>query len=131
MRLRLAALLLFLALAPSARADVSWVVEGHGFGHGVGMSQYGAYGYAKHGKDYRFILSHYYSGTGIGTLGGPRMVRVLLGVVGGDVRFSGATGACGRRLEPGRSYEAHRFGSRVKLRNSSGRPLADCGRKLR
>jgi stage II sporulation protein D len=131
MRFRLTAALLFLLLAPQAGAQVSWVVRGHGFGHGVGMSQYGAYGYAKHGKDYRFILGHYYTGTGIGALQGTRVVRVLVGVLGGDVGFSGATSACGRRLQGGRIYEAHRSGSGVKLRNASGRPLADCGRKLR
>ena len=65
--------------ARSARR-VTWVVKGHGFGHGVGMSQYGAYGYAKHGKGYRFILDHYYRGTKIGTLQGPRIVRVLVGI---------------------------------------------------
>ncbi len=42
------------------------------------MSQYGAYGYAKHGKGYRFILGHYYSGTRIARLNEPRIVRVLL-----------------------------------------------------
>ena len=62
----------WLAAAPgSARAGVSWVVRGHGFGHGVGMSQYGAYGYAEHGKDYRFILGHYYRGTTLGDAAGP------------------------------------------------------------
>jgi len=69
----------------AAQAGVSWVVHGHGFGHGVGMSQYGAYGYAKHGKSYRFILAHYYQGTTLGTLPGPRVVRVLIDVSGGDV----------------------------------------------
>jgi stage II sporulation protein D len=34
-----------------------------GYGHGVGMSQYGANAMAKDGKSYREILSHYYSGT--------------------------------------------------------------------
>lgn len=34
----------------------------NGYGHGVGMSQYGANGMAKKGADYREILSHYYSG---------------------------------------------------------------------
>ncbi len=131
MRIRLAILLAALLLAPSAEASVSWVVKGHGFGHGVGMSQYGAYGYAKHGKDYRFILGHYYTGTTIGNLGGPRIVRVLVGIDSGDIGFSGATSACGKRLDGSRSYEAHRAGSSVKLRASSGRPLADCGRKLR
>ena len=87
--------------AGAASAGVSWVVRGHGFGHGVGMSQYGAYGYALHGKGYRFILRHYYTGTRSGKLQGRRVVRVLVDVLGGDVGFSGATGACGRRLSPG------------------------------
>jgi len=131
MRLRLATLALFLCLASSANASVTWVVKGHGFGHGVGMSQYGAYGYAKHGKDHRFILGHYYSGTSLGQLSGPRVVRVLLDVTPGDVGFRGATSACGQALDPARSYEAHRAGSGVKLRNSAGAPLASCGAKLR
>jgi stage II sporulation protein D len=126
-----AGLLLSFVYPVSAEAGVSWIVHGRGFGHGVGMSAYGAYGFAKHGKGYRFILGHYYSGTSLGTLSGSRVVRVLLGISGGDVGFSGATSACGRRLDPARSYQAHRSGGRVKLRNSAGRPLADCGRRLR
>ena len=34
-----------------------------GYGHGVGMSQYGAHGMAKNGYDYKEILAHYYVGT--------------------------------------------------------------------
>lgn len=120
-----------LAPAPRAEAAVTWVVHGRGFGHGVGMSAYGAYGYAQRGKSYRFILGHYYSGTTVGKLGGPRIVRVLLDVSPGDVGFSGATSACGRALDPGRAYEAHRVGRSVKLRTAAGKPLAGCGRKLR
>jgi stage II sporulation protein D len=131
MRIRLTALLFFFLLAPSAQAGVSWVVIGHGFGHGVGMSQYGAYGYAQHGKDYRFILRHYYTGTTIGELPGPRIVRVLLDVSGGDVGFSGATSACGESLAADRSYAAHRRGNSVQLRSSGGKALANCGRELR
>ena len=48
----------------------SWKAEGDkitflvtGYGHGVGMSQYGANYFAKEGKDYKEILSHYYTGT--------------------------------------------------------------------
>ena len=37
--------------------------EVYGWGHGVGMSQYGAGIYAEEGKDYEFIVKHYYSGT--------------------------------------------------------------------
>jgi stage II sporulation protein D len=131
MRIRAIALGLFLLCASSAQANVSWVVRGHGFGHGVGVSQYGAYGYALHGKGYRFILAHYYQGTTIGQVSGARIVRVLLDISPGDVGFSGATSACGRALDPGRDYEAHRNGSGVKLRSSAGVPLAACGRTLR
>ncbi|HEX6752488.1 MAG TPA: SpoIID/LytB domain-containing protein [Solirubrobacterales bacterium] len=131
MRIRLLTTLLFLLLASPASAGVSWVVEGHGFGHGVGMSQYGAYGYAKHGKGYRFILGHYYSGTSLGQLTAPQIVRVLLEISPRDVGFSGASSACGRALDPNRGYEAHRAGMSVKLRDAAGRPLASCGRRLR
>jgi stage II sporulation protein D len=127
----LATALAALALAPAARGAVNWVVRGHGFGHGVGVSQYGAYGYALHGKSYRFILAHYYQGTTIGQVRGGRVVRVLLDISPGDVGFSGATSACGLALDPARSYEAHRNGGRVKLRSSAGKALADCGRRLR
>jgi SpoIID/LytB domain protein len=131
MRLQVATLALALLIAPAAHGGVNWVVKGRGFGHGVGMSQYGAYGFALHGRGYREILAHYYRGTTIGQLNGPRIVRVLLDISRGDVGFSGATSGCGVTLSPSRDYEAHRAGRTVKLRSSSGKPLADCGRKLR
>ena len=53
------------------------VVSGHGWGHGLGLSQWGAYGYAKHGWTFDKILAHYYTDT---TLGPAKVssVRVLL-----------------------------------------------------
>ncbi|HTT96233.1 MAG TPA: SpoIID/LytB domain-containing protein [Solirubrobacterales bacterium] len=119
------------ATAASARAQVNWVVHGHGFGHGVGMSAYGAYGYALHGKGYKFILGHYYPGTALGQISGPNVVRVLLDSTAGDVTFSEATSACRTKLEPTRMYEAHRLGKTVVLRTSGGKPLARCGATLR
>jgi stage II sporulation protein D len=119
------------ATAASARAQVAWVVHGHGFGHGVGMSAYGAYGYAEHGKSYQFILAHYYTGTTLGTISGPNVVRVLLTTSSGDVDFSEATSACRTKLEPTRTYQAHRLGNTVVLRTSAGKPLARCGATLR
>jgi stage II sporulation protein D len=127
----LAALVSLAGFAPAADAGVSWVVHGRGFGHGVGMSAYGAYGYALHGKSYQFILGHYFTGTTIGTLPGPRVVRVLLEIAPGDVGFSAATSACGQALDPARGYEAHRSGTAVVLRSSGGKRLANCGNKLR
>ena len=66
-----------LAAAPAADAATSFVVTGRGFGHGIGMSQYGAYGYAQHGWTAAKILRHYYRGTTIGTVPS-QPVRVLL-----------------------------------------------------
>ena len=114
-----------------AQAGVSWIVHGRGFGHGVGMSQWGAYGYAVHGKSHRFILRHYYSGASLGKLNGPHVVRVLVDISGGDLGFSGATSACGVRLDRDRSYAAHRSFGAVRLRSSAGRTLANCGLRLR
>ena len=53
------------------------VFSGHGWGHGVGMSQYGAFGYAQHGWSAPQILGHYYPGTTVGKAPVSR-VRVLL-----------------------------------------------------
>ena len=39
--------------------EASFVVSGRGYGHGVGMSQFGAYGMAKAGRTYDEILRHY------------------------------------------------------------------------
>ncbi|QEY33162.1 SpoIID/LytB domain-containing protein [Synechococcus sp. RSCCF101] len=41
------------------------VAVGRGFGHGVGMSQWGAHGLALQGETYRTILRHYYRGVQI------------------------------------------------------------------
>jgi stage II sporulation protein D len=117
-------------LASPASAAVRWVITGRGFGHGVGMSQYGAYGYAQHGKGYRFILGHYYKGTQVGT-GGGGVVRVLLYIDHDDVGFRGATSACGHSLAAGSSYRAHRSGKVVTLLGPGGQVLARCGAKLR
>lgn len=48
--------------------DGDLVVETHGDGHGVGMSQYGAQGMALAGKTYREILTHYYTGVSLNRL---------------------------------------------------------------
>ena len=48
--------------ALEARPQLELVVEGRGFGHGVGMSQWGAYAMALQGRSYDQILRHYYRG---------------------------------------------------------------------
>jgi stage II sporulation protein D len=61
-----------------ARAS-TLVIEGTGNGHGVGMSQDGALGYAEHGWSYSAILGHYYTGTAIGQAPANAVVKVLVG----------------------------------------------------
>ena len=63
MRLLLAALTAMLALPGTALAGEVLLVEGGGFGHGVGLSQYGAEGCARHGWDYARIVKHYFPHT--------------------------------------------------------------------
>lgn len=116
--------------AASAQGAVTWIVKGAGFGHGVGMGAYGAYGYGKHGAGYRQILRHYYRGIKLAPMAGAPQVRVLLTVSRGDVSFSHATVACGRSLDPARTYRAHRRGPSVRLLSSGGKLLAGCGRRL-
>jgi stage II sporulation protein D len=64
-------------------AGGTFFVSGHGWGHGVGLAQYGAYGYALHGWSAPDIVAHYYPGTVLGQAPLKR-VRVLL--VGGSKR---------------------------------------------
>jgi SpoIID/LytB domain protein len=72
------------ALASNAAADSTyyvpvtktWTVNGHGYGHGRGLSQYGAEGAALRGLHYRRILSFYYPGTSLRRTHG--RVRVLI-----------------------------------------------------
>lgn len=64
--LLVAALMLLPALPAQAVDDgTSITFEGSGWGHGVGMSQYGAYGMALNGRTAGQILNHYYSGTSV------------------------------------------------------------------
>jgi stage II sporulation protein D len=45
-------------------------INGRGYGHGIGMCQWGAIGRARAGQDYRTILETYYPGTTIGRIAG-------------------------------------------------------------
>lgn len=50
------------------KTDVGLTITTHGYGHGIGMSQYGANGAAKAGYTYKQILNHYYPGTMLGNI---------------------------------------------------------------
>ncbi len=87
--------------APPANGQV--VVRGHGFGHGHGMSQYGAEGAALQGLDYRRIVGFYYPGTSWSQFNG--RVRVLISAdTTPDVVVSPAAGLTVRDLGTGTTY---------------------------
>jgi SpoIID/LytB domain protein len=68
---------LVLWAAPAGASTL--LIEGAGNGHGVGMSQEGALGYAEHGWSDAAILAHYYTGTTLGRAPARYAVKVLVG----------------------------------------------------
>ncbi|MCP9849099.1 SpoIID/LytB domain-containing protein [Cyanobium sp. Morenito 9A2] len=52
--------------SPVPPAATALVAIGRGFGHGVGMSQWGAYGLARRGEGFEAILRHFYRGVEVG-----------------------------------------------------------------
>lgn len=114
-----------------AASEPVLVIRGAGFGHGVGMSQEGALGYAEHGFSYRAILAHYYSGTSIGTAPAGSRVRVLIsghvqtlpletyvrGVVSAEMPASWPLAALEAQAVASRTYAltAHAGGSRFDV----------------
>jgi stage II sporulation protein D len=75
----LACLLAMLSLGAASAQASTLVIDGAGDGHGVGMSQEGALGYAQHGWSYNQILAHYYTGTALGQAPAGAKVKVLIG----------------------------------------------------
>ena len=73
-----ATILLNVVGSPASAAERTVVIKGGGFGHGIGMSQYGAYGRALAGHGARRILEHYYTGVDVRSEQMPRRVRVGL-----------------------------------------------------
>jgi stage II sporulation protein D len=85
----LVAAIAVLVMAPPASAGTVFVIDGRGWGHGVGMSQWGAEGYARHGWTYKRILGHYYPHTRI-EVARRGEIRVLLLEQRPSVRISSA-----------------------------------------
>jgi SpoIID/LytB domain protein len=100
---------------------------GHGWGHGVGLGQWGAKGMALAGLNYRFIDQHFYSGTTWATLGTantPIHVAVLWGTATYRVVPSGPAqliaGSTVRNLAPGQSVSMAAAGGVQKVVPTSG-----------
>src|SRR4051794_22244063 len=124
----LTTMLVFAVCGTSAAATSSnFTIRGAGFGHGIGLSQYGAYGYAAHGASSSGIVLHYYKGTHLGNMAG-RTIRVLLQQGNGTVWISGATRAGNHKLDSTKSYRLMRKGiDSVELRTARGKRIATMG----
>jgi stage II sporulation protein D len=122
----LTALCACLAMPAVASASTVYVTQGRGFGHGIGMSQYGAQGFAQNGWSYRRILAHYYRGTTVGTAA-TGTVRVLLRSGAGSLAVSHVSKAGSKRLNPLYTYLARVRGSGIVLRGPGGRVARSSG----
>jgi stage II sporulation protein D len=92
-----------LVLVSPAQPSLTFAIKGRGWGHGIGMSQYGAQGLAQHGSSYKEILQHYYPGTTFATRKST-MMRVLLAPGRSSVRIGSNapfTPAGGKNLAAG------------------------------
>ncbi len=96
----------------AAKSSGTFAITGGGFGHGIGMSQYGAMGFALHGWSYPAILGHYYQDTGLEKVANST-VTVLLGQ--GGATFRGASAANGKALNPAKSYGVVVSGQKLSL----------------
>jgi len=108
------------AWAPHASAGVDGVrVSGHGYGHGIGMSQYGAYGAARQGLSHRRILAFYYPGTTRGRADG--RIRVQLSTdTDGDVVVEPRGALRVRDLGSGRTRSLPDNGARLWRLKTNG-----------
>jgi stage II sporulation protein D len=108
--------------APAAQARTIYTLTGHGWGHGIGLSQYGALGYAQHGWAYDSILAHYYQGTTLAALPHAVQMRIQLASGRSSYAISGASritvvdegGTTSKRIPAG-AYRVER-GSSGRLR---------------
>ena len=95
-----------------------FVVTGRGWGHGVGMSQYGTLGFARQGTGYEEILAHYYQGTEL-TEAPVKRMRVLL-AAGAKTLAVGSKAPFRVRDALGEVYElaagTQKFGPGLRLR---------------
>jgi SpoIID/LytB domain protein len=86
-------------------ASGSWTIDGHGWGHGIGQSQWGTQGAAESGVTSGVaITAHYYPGTDVGALGNPP-VRVKISAADpGTLQVAPAAGLTARDAKTSASW---------------------------
>jgi stage II sporulation protein D len=120
--------------AASASARRSFTFYGSGFGHGLGMSQWGAYGLAHDGWSHKKILRHFYSGTELRQDSSPpRNLRIGLTQDRKAVRLTAEAGPVTIRVQDpksgalvgsiprGKTWTVRAAGDAYRVLNSKGR----------
>jgi len=111
-----------------SRSGSDVVLTGKGWGHAVGMSQYGAKSLAERGRSYADILAYYYAGLRPQTVKEPGVIRVLV-VENATILRVGVEGSAtvttgtGSALAPGDRFEV-RGGDALDVRRGVGPSLA-------
>ncbi|MFW0797595.1 SpoIID/LytB domain-containing protein [Gordonia sp. CPCC 205515] len=91
---------------------------GHGLGHGRGMGQYGAFGYAKQGWSASQILRHYYGGTTAGKVDRPDISVALTGKNSVNVHADAGMRVGGQTVAPGQAVSLS--GATATITNGCG-----------
>ena len=65
-----------LFVTPAQAVPNEWIIVGSGWGHGVGLSQYGALGQALEGRSWQDILAHYYPTTNLSDAPNDKQITV-------------------------------------------------------
>ncbi|GAA1482324.1 hypothetical protein GCM10009624_27640 [Gordonia sinesedis] len=91
---------------------------GHGLGHGRGMGQWGAYGYARKGWSAGQILRHFYGGTTAGKADNPVITVTLSGQNAVNVRADAGMRVGGQTVAPGQAVRLS--GNTATITNGCG-----------
>jgi SpoIID/LytB domain protein len=119
-------------VSPGTAGSSGFRFFGSGFGHGIGMSQWGAYGLAQMGWSHKRILKQFYRGTRVGRIADPvsklrvgltwdeRVIHV--GAKGGPVKLwvGSAGGRKVGRIPEGRTWTVRAKASGFAVRNHDG-----------
>ncbi|TDU88577.1 SpoIID/LytB domain protein [Kribbella voronezhensis] len=112
--------------ADPAETQATTTISGRGFGHGRGMSQYGAQGAAIAGKSVKQILDFYYPGTAVGKATGNVRIRLTADTTDG-VRVVATDNLKVRDLKAGKLYTLPKASTRNQW---SIDPSGDSGTKV-
>lgn len=118
-----------LGTSAQAATSSSWTLSGSGWGHGVGMSQYGAMEMAKEGRTAAEILGHYYTGTDYAAVDDRQVLNVNLlhGATSVSLEVKGlAAGSGGMRITAGGSRMTGAPGATATVTRSGAEVTVTC-----